>query len=296
MIKVNDLSKGYSRKPVINNISLCVNKGEIHGLIGENSAGKTTLIKCMVGLYKPDNGSVTLDGKDVYDNTNAKERIAYIADTPDFVPIYSVKRVVAMYRNFYKNFSIDKFNEYNKVFEIPLKANAMMLSKGQKMRLNIMLELSKGAEFVIMDEPTSGLDPIARSNFFDMVIREVEENGTGILISSHNLDGLEKICDTISVIKNGVIESNMTLEETKSGIKRVNAVFENGLPQEIMSMENVCNITNTGKIYSFVVRNEEDGFEDKLKSMGAMFTEIVELSLEDYFISLDLFEKKQEGK
>lgn len=296
MIKINDLNKGYGKKPVIKNISLCVNKGEIHGLIGENSAGKTTLIKCIVGLYKPDNGSVTLDGKDTYDNVEAKERIAYIADTPDFIPIYRVKRVVSMYRNFYKNFSIEKFNEYNKVFNIPLNANAMMLSKGQKMRLSIMLELSRGADFIIMDEPTGGLDPIARSNFFDMVISEVENNGTGILISSHNLDGLEKICDTVSVIKNGVIESNMSLEETKAGIKRVNTVFENGLPEEIRSMDNVCNITNTGKIYSFVVKNEDDDFADKLKSMGAVFAEIVELSLEDYFISLDLFEKNQEVK
>lgn len=296
MIKVNDLSKGYGKKPVIENFSLCVNKGEIHGLIGENSAGKTTLIKCIVGLYRPDNGSVTLDGKDVYDSVEAKRRIAYISDIPDFVPFYSVKRMVSMYRNFYKDFNIDKFNELNKQFDIPLKANAMMLSKGQKMRLNIMLELSKGAEFVIMDEPTGGLDPIARSKFFDMVIKEVEDNGTGILISSHNLDGLEKICDTVTIIKNGVMESNRTLDETKTGIKRVNAVFENGLPDEIKDMDNVCNITNTGKIYSFVAGNTEDGFEDKLKALGASFTEIVELSLEDYFISLDLFEKKREVK
>lgn len=296
MIKVNDLSKGYGKKPVIENFSLCVNKGEIHGLIGENSAGKTTLIKCIVGLYRPDNGSVTLDGKDVYDSVEAKRRIAYISDIPDFVPFYSVKRMVSMYRNFYKDFNIDKFNELNKQFDIPLKANAMMLSKGQKMRLNIMLELSKGAEFVIMDEPTGGLDPIARSKFFDMVIKEVEDNATGILISSHNLDGLEKICDTVTIIKNGVMESNRTLAETKTGIKRVNAVFENGLPDEIKDMDNVCNITNTGKIYSFVAGNTEDGFEDKLKALGASFTEIVELSLEDYFISLDLFEKKREVK
>ena len=92
------------------------------------------------------------------------------------------------------------------------------------------------------------------------------------------------------------MSSNRTLDETKTGIKRVNAVFENGLPDEIKDMDNVCNITNTGKIYSFVAGNTEDGFEDKLKALGASFTEIVELSLEDYFISLDLFEKKREVK
>lgn len=296
MIKVCDLNKGYGKKPAVEGISLVVNKGEVHGLIGENSAGKTTLIKCLVGLYKPDNGSVTLDGKDVYDCVEAKERIAYIADTPDFVPIYSVAGVVKMYNNCFKKFNIEKFNEYNKIFNIPMNANANRMSKGQKMRLNIMLEMSKGADFIIMDEPTGGLDPVARGQFFDMVIKEVEENGTGILISSHNLDGLEKICDTVSVISKGQIDSNMTINDTKEKIKRVNAVFENGLPEEIKRMDNVCNITNMGKIYSFSVKAPDDAFEEELKRLGAAFVEITEMSLEEYFISLESFGEKPEAK
>lgn len=295
MINVNNLYKGYGKKPVINDISLYVEKGEIHGLIGENSAGKTTLIKCIVGLYSADNGSVTLDGKDVYDNIDAKERIAYIADYPNFIPCYSVKKLVKMYNNYFKKFSIAKFNELNEIFEIPLNANANRLSKGQKMRLNIMLEMSKGADYIIMDEPSSGLDPVARGKFFDMVVKEVEENGTGILISSHNLEGLERICDTVSIICKGVIESNKTIDDAKNGIKQVNAVFENGAPEALKTMGNVCNIKNTGKIYTFAVKNYEDGFEDKLKTMGASFVEATELSLEDYFIALDSFKENKEA-
>lgn len=295
MINVNELYKGYGKTPVIKNISLYVEKGEIHGIIGENSAGKTTLIKCMAGIYSPDNGSVTLDGRDVYDNVDAKERIAYISDVPDFIPCYSVKRTVNLYNNYFKSFSIDKFNKYNEIFEIPLSANASRLSKGQKMRLNIMLEMSKGAEYIIMDEPSSGLDPVARGKFFDMIVKEVDENGTGIFISSHNLDGLEKICDTVSIICKGEIESNKKLDEVRSGIKQINAVFENGLPDEISKMSNVCNIKNTGKIYSFAVENCGEDFTDKLKKLGAVYAEEFDLSLEDYFIALDSFKENKEA-
>ena len=243
MIKINDVTKRYEKKTAVSNVSLQIDKGQIHGLIGENSAGKTTLIKCIVGIYTPDEGSITLDGKDVYDNVDAKKRIAYVGDYAQFVPFYTVSAVLKMYARFYDTFSIDKFNKYNEIYKIPLKSVANNLSKGQKMRLNIMLEMSKGAEYIIMDEPASGLDPIAKTQFFDMLIREVEVNGTGIFISSHNLQSLEKICDVVTVMHQGEIESNVAVNELKSKIKRVQAVFEKGVSDENLvnaGFEHVC--------------------------------------------------------
>lgn len=294
MITVSNVSKGYSKKSAVSNLSFTVNPGEIHGLIGENSAGKTTIIKCMTGIYKPDDGSITLDGKDVFDNMDAKKRIAYIADTPAFVPFYTVKQVVKMYKSLYEKFSIDRFSKYNEIFKIPMKSVAMSLSKGQKMRLQIMLELSKGAEYIIMDEPSSGLDPVARNQFFELVVKEVEENSTGIFISSHNLDGLEKICDTVTVLNHGRIENNMTIDDAKSSFYKINAVFEKGAPDELYKIPEIIDIKNTGRIYSMVTKMPENEIKEILTSLGAGFSETLDLSLEEYFIALDLYYKNED--
>ena len=286
MIKINDVTKRYEKKPAVSNVSLQIDKGQIHGLIGENSAGKTTLIKCIVGIYTPDEGSITLDGNDVYDNVDAKKRIAYVGDYAQFVPFYTVSAVLKMYARFYDTFSIDKFNKYNEIYKIPLKSVANNLSKGQKMRLNIMLEMSKGAEYIIMDEPASGLDPIAKTQFFDMLIREVEENGTGIFISSHNLQSLEKICDVVTVMHQGEIESNVAVNELKSKIKRVQAVFEKGVSDEDLVNAGFEHVSHTGSIYTMNSKEEDESIKEKLKTLGASFIEVTDLSLEEYFVAL----------
>lgn len=286
MIKINDVTKRYEKKTAVSNVSLQIDKGQIHGLIGENSAGKTTLIKCIVGIYTPDEGSITLDGKDVYDNVDAKKRIAYVGDYAQFVPFYTVSAVLKMYARFYDSFSIDKFNKYNEIYKIPLKSVANNLSKGQKMRLNIMLEMSKGAEYIIMDEPASGLDPIAKTQFFDMLIREVEENGTGIFISSHNLQSLEKICDVVTVMHQGEIESNVAVNELKSKIKRVQAVFEKGVSDEDLVNAGFEHVSHTGSIYTMNSKEEDESIKEKLKTLGASFIEVTDLSLEEYFVAL----------
>lgn len=286
MIKINDVTKRYEKKTAVSNVSLQIDKGQIHGLIGENSAGKTTLIKCIVGIYTPDEGSITLDGKDVYDNVDAKKRIAYVGDYAQFVPFYTVSAVLKMYARFYDSFSIDKFNKYNEIYKIPLKSVANNLSKGQKMRLNIMLEMSKGAEYIIMDEPASGLDPIAKTQFFDMLIREVEVNGTGIFISSHNLQSLEKICDVVTVMHQGEIESNVAVNELKSKIKRVQAVFEKGVSDEDLVNAGFEHVSHTGSIYTMNSKEEDESIKEKLKTLGASFIEVTDLSLEEYFVAL----------
>ena len=112
MLEVKNVSKKYNKKEVLSDVSINIKKGEIHGLIGENSAGKTTLIKCLVGIYKPDNGDILFEGESVYENPKAKERIGYVADYNEYINIYSINKIVKMFRNFYPNFSISYCNKY----------------------------------------------------------------------------------------------------------------------------------------------------------------------------------------
>lgn len=294
MLEIKNVYKGYNKEKVLKDVSLTVMSGEIHGLIGENSAGKTTLIKCVTGVYKVDQGSVTYDGEPVYDNPAVKERIGYVADYNDYIKYYTVTRMVHMYENFYPGFNKDKFNEFNQIFKLPVDKRILSLSKGQKMRLAFMLETAKEPDYLILDEPTSGLDPVAKAKFFELLINEVEQREIGVLISSHNLDGLEKICDSVTIMHQGVVERQMSMEEMKSELTRLNVVFEGGAGKAVYDMPEILRISNVGSIYTMVVKEYDEMFADKLHKLGASLVEPVEISLEELFVVLE--ESKEQKK
>lgn len=294
MLEMKNVYKGYNKESVLKDVSVTVVPGEIHGLIGENSAGKTTLIKCAVGIYRVDKGSVTYDGEPVFDNPAVKERIGYVADYNDYIKYYTVSRMVHMYEDFYPRFNKEKFNEWNQIFKLPVDKRILSLSKGQKMRLAFMLESAKEPDYLILDEPTSGLDPVAKAKFFEMLINEVEHREIGVLISSHNLDGLEKICDSVTMMHQGVVERQMTMEDMKSELTKLNVVFEGGAGKAVYDLPEILRISNVGSIYTMVVKDYNEEFSKKLYKLGASLVEPVEISLEELFVVLE--ESKEQRK
>lgn len=287
MLEVKNVYKSYNKNQVLKDVSLTVLPGEIHGLIGENSAGKTTLIKCVTGIYKTDEGSVLYDERPVYDNPEVKERIGYVADYNEYIKYYTISQMVHMYEKFYPSFNKEKFNEFNQIFKIPVDKRIMHLSKGQKMRLAFMLETGKEPDYLILDEPTSGLDPVAKAKFFELLINEVEQRDIGVLISSHHLDGLEKICDSVTMMHEGAVERQMSMEDMKSELVKLNVVFEGGAGKAVYDLPQVLRISNVGSIYTMVVKEYDDEFANKLRKLGASLVEPVDISLEELFVVLE---------
>lgn len=287
MIEIKDLWKGYNKTKVLKGINLTVNRGEIHGLIGENSAGKTTLIKCATGIYKPDKGEILFDEKPIYDNPAVKERVGYVADSNEYIGIYKVSKMVDMYQVFYPEFNREKFNDFNEIFRLPVDKRVYTLSKGQKMRLAFMLEASKEPDYLILDEPTSGLDPVAKSRFFELLINEVEQRNIGVLISSHNLEGLERICDSVTMLHQGEVEHQMSMEDMKCQLTRLNVVFEGGAGRSVYEMPEILRISNVGSIYTLIVRDFDEELVRRLKKNGAGLVEPIDISLEELFIVLE---------
>lgn len=291
MLEVKNVSKKYNKKEVLSDVSINIKKGEIHGLIGENSAGKTTLIKCLVGIYKPDNGDILFEGESVYENSKAKERIGYVADYNEYINIYSINKIVKMFRNFYPNFSIERFDELNEIFKLNKKVTISNLSKGQKMRLAFMLSIAITPDYLILDEPTSGLDVISKKQLFEILTTEIENRDVGILISSHNLDGLETICDQITMVKDGRVNIQNDIDSVKSLYTVLQAVFEGGAPEKIFKYSKIIDSNNVGSIYKLVIRDFDDTVISDLKNMGATFVEKIDISLEDLFIYANKEEK-----
>lgn len=226
MIEINGLYKSYTdEEEVVKDIHMKVEKGTIHGLIGHNGSGKTTIIKCVTGIYPPDRGEVLLGGEPVYENVKVKEKIGYVADSNQMFSNYKVQQLVKMYENIFEKFSREDFQALNRIFQVPLHHRISHLSKGQQMRTAFMLNLARNPEVMVLDEPTSGLDAMAKKELLDLLVTTVENREMTVLISSHHLSELEKICDNVTVIKNGRVYIDDELESVKNQIIKYQVVF-----------------------------------------------------------------------
>lgn len=286
MLDIKNVSKKIDDKYILKNVNLHVNKGSIFGIIGENGTGKTTLIKCITGIYRVNEGHIVIDGEDVFDNNKVKQKIGYVSDENQYYSSFKVKELLKFYKKTYNDFSEERFEELNKKLKIPLERRIRELSKGMKMRAAILLNLSIKPDILILDEPTSGLDPVIKNEIMSIIVDEVASNGVTVFISSHNLEHIERICDNVAIIKNGEIKLTSSMEEAKNSIKKLQVVFKDSddVNKELSSLNDVIKIETIGRVNYIIIKNYTKDFEKKLYDMGAEFIEIVDMSLEDMFI------------
>lgn len=284
MIEVNNVSFEIDGKTILKDINLKINEGKIFGIIGPNGVGKTTLLRCLTGIYNSTSGSVFYDGKEVYDNTDAKSKIGYVADENIMQTNFKVKEILKYYKYSYKDFNEERYNELNKIFKIPENKFIFQLSKGMKMRLSIMLAFSIKAKYLILDEPTSGLDAIMKNKLLKIFADEVIENGTTIIISSHHLGELERICDDVAILDEGIISYENSIENMKNKIKKIQVAFDKPIYEEDLNLKGIFKITRVGRVFTIITDEYDEEFVKSLKAFNPLFIEEIDLSLEDIFI------------
>lgn len=284
MIEVNNVSFEIDGKTILKNINLKINEGKIFGIIGPNGVGKTTLLRCLTGIYNSTSGSVFYDGKEVYDNPEVKSKIGYVADENIMQTNFKVKEILKYYKYSYKDFDEKRYNELNKIFKIPENKFIFQLSKGMKMRLSIMLAFSIKAKYLILDEPTSGLDAIMKNKLLKIFADEVIENGTTIIISSHHLGELERICDDVAILDEGIISYENSIENMKNKIKKIQVAFDKPIYEEDLNLKGIFKITRVGRVFTIITDEYDEEFVKSLKAFNPLFIEEIDLSLEDIFI------------
>ncbi|MZK49739.1 ABC transporter ATP-binding protein [Clostridium beijerinckii] len=284
MIEVNNLSFEIDGKQILENINIRIDKNKIFGIIGPNGVGKTTLLRCLTGIYKGTSGNVLYDGQDVYDNIDVKNKIGYVADENIMQTNFKVSEILKYYKYSYKNFDEKKFNELNKIFKIQTNKYIFQLSKGMKMRLSIMLAFSIHAEYLILDEPTSGLDAILKNKLLKIFADEVFENGTTIIISSHHLNELERICDDVAILDKGVVTYENSVENMKNKIKKIQVAFDESVYEEDLKLKGIFKISRVGRVFNIITDEYDGEFIKSLEKFKPLFIEEIDLSLEDIFI------------
>ncbi|MGN0145275.1 MAG: ABC transporter ATP-binding protein [Clostridium sp.] len=284
MIEVNNVSFQIDDRKILKDINLKIPEGKIYGIIGPNGVGKTTLLRCLTGIYETTDGVVKYDGENVYDNPKVKEIIGYVADENIMPSNFRVRDIIKFYKYSYPKFNQKRYDELNEIFKIPEKRFIFQLSKGMKMRLSIMLAFAIQPKYLILDEPTSGLDAILKNKLLNIFVDEVYDNKTTIIISSHHLNELERICDDVAILDNGVVSYENSVENMKNKIKKVQVAFDQPVYEEDLNLKGIFKISKVGRVFTIITDEYGDEFVKSLEKFKPLFIEEVDLSLEDIFI------------
>lgn len=212
MLTVKNLEKGFKNFKV-EHVSFHAKRGEITGIVGNNGAGKTTILKCILGVMECDSGEITMDGLTLSrDESKYKEKIGVVFDSGYFYENLSLAEMKKIISSAYKNWDEGKYQEYIKKYKLDSKQKIDTLSQGMKMKYALALALSHNAEILIFDEPTSGLDPKTRQLFCEEMVRQKKE-GKCILFSTHITSDLDKIGDKIILMEKGRILKEASKQE-----------------------------------------------------------------------------------
>ncbi len=284
MIKVKNVTKYFDDFKVLDDFSLNVKKGTIYGLVGPNGAGKTTIINHINGVLSPYSGEIEIAGESVYENEKIKEKVLSIADDWFYFSTYTIKQMMHFYRDIYPSFSLERYEAIKEMLKIDEKRQIRKLSKGMKKQVAFALVLSAMPDVLILDEPLDGLDPVMRKQILNLVIADVNDREMTVLVSSHNLRELEDICDWVGIIHQGRMITQKPLDDLKGSVHKYQLVLDDVTANRLSENENVLHISNTGSVYSVIMRGEAEKTQEMLSTISPVLCERVSLTLEEVFI------------
>ena len=278
MIEVHGLTKTFDTVKALDDLTMTVPKGAVYGLVGPNGAGKSTLIRHLTGVYRPDSGSVTLEGAPIYENPTAKMRIGYIPDDVFYFPTATLEEMRLFYRGIYPNFDDVLYVRLFDIFALPRKSPIRRLSKGMQKQAAFLLSLCCHPDVLILDEPVDGLDPVMRRQVWSLILSDVAQRETTVLISSHNLRELEDVCDHVGIMNHGKMLLERSLADMQSSTVKLQLV---GPPPEGLE---ILHETTSGRLQTLIVRGSAEKIAAKVKAQNPPYFDILPLSLEEIFI------------
>lgn len=282
MIEVRDVIKTFDGFRALDGLTLTVPKGAVYGMVGPNGAGKSTIIRHIVGILRQDSGTVTVGGEPVFENPQVKGRMAYIPDDVFYFPQANTQDMMKFYRGIYPSFDMERYKKLGDVFGIDQKQPLRKLSRGMQKQAAFWLAVSMRPEILVLDEPVDGLDPVMRRQVWSIVMADVAENGTTVLVSSHNLRELEDVCDHVGIMNHGKMMIERSLSELQDNIVKIQLALPDGgeLPDDL----DIMHQSRTGRLQVLIIRGKAEELTNKLSAVSPLFMDVVPLTLEEIFI------------
>ena len=278
MLELKNVTKTFGDFKALDDLTLTVPKGAVYGLVGPNGAGKSTAIRHMTGVYRQDSGEVLLNGKPVYEDVAVKESIGYIPDDIFYYPSATLEDMRRFYKGMYPKFDDALFERLYEIFQLPRKGQMRRFSKGMQKQAAFHLCLCTRPEMLILDEPVDGLDPVMRRQVMSLILSDVAEHGTTVLISSHNLRELEDVCDHVGIMDHGKMLLEKSLADMQGATHKLQIVGE--VPTGL----DVLHETTAGRMKTLIVRGAAEMIAQKAATANPVYFDVLPLSLEEIFI------------
>ena len=286
MIEAKNLTKRFGSLMAVDHINAQIRDGSVFGLIGTNGAGKSTFLRMLSGVLKPDEGSVTIDGKEVYENVEVKSRFFYISDDQYFFSNSTPEQLMKFYMGVYPKFNKNRFIHLMDSFELDRKRKINTFSKGMKKQVSVICGVCAGTDYLFCDETFDGLDPVMRQTVKSIFIGDMEERNLTPIIASHNLRELEDICDHVGLLHKGGILLSKDLEDMKFHIHKIQCVLGGRQQEKELEKElQVLKVQHQGSLLMITARGTRSEIVEKVQAKNPLFMEVLPLTLEEIFIS-----------
>ena len=286
MIEIKGISKNFDGHKAVDNVSVSIKENTVFGLIGTNGAGKSTLLRMVSGILKPDAGYILIDGRPVFDNTEAKKDIFFISDEPYFFTNCNASDMQKYFSVIYPEFDTEQYYQMLDNFGLAKRRKISTFSKGMKKQLALICGVCSKAKYLLCDEAFDGLDPVMRQGMKSIFADEMEKRGLTPVIASHNLRELEDICDHVGLLHKGGVLLSKELLDMKCNIQKVQCVFSSEEAKaQTMDKLTLMKADTRGQLNTLTVRGSREEVLALFGNADTVFYEVLPLSLEEIFIS-----------
>ena len=285
MLEVKQVVKSFDGFKALDGLNMTVKKGCVYGLVGPNGAGKSTIIRHINGVYRQDSGEILMDGKPIYENPEMKKRIASIPDDFYYFMSATTKDMMKFYQGIYPNFDTVRYNTLRGAFEeVDENRPIRRLSKGMQKQAAFWLALCCNPDLLVLDEPVDGLDPVKRRQVWSLLMGDVAQRGTTVLVSSHNLRELEDVCDHVGILSHGKVLLERSLTDLQDNVVKLQIAFREPELPELPRDLNVLHTTQIGRVYTLIIRGNPAEIKTRMAVYNPILMEALPLSLEEIFI------------
>ena len=278
MLEMKHVTKTFGSFKALDDLNMTVPQGAVYGLVGPNGAGKSTAIRHLTGVYRPDSGKVTLEGLPIYENPVVKSTIGCIPDDVFYFPAATMEEMKRFYKGMYPHFDDTLFNRLYDVFQLPKRSPIRRFSKGMQKQAAFHLAICCRPEVLILDEPVDGLDPVMRRQVWSLILSDVAEHGTTVLISSHNLRELEDICDHVGIMDRGRMLLEKSLADMQGSTVKLQIVGEKPAGLDILHE------SKSGRLATYIIRGGAAEVTAAVAATNPAYYDVLPLSLEEIFI------------
>ncbi len=284
MIEIKNVVKTFDGFRALDGLTMTVPHGAVYGLVGPNGAGKSTIIRHLAGIYRQDSGDVLVDGQPVYENTAVKSRMAVIGDDWYYFPQASIREMARFYGGIYPQFNWERYEKLKSVFPLDEKLMLRRMSKGMQKQAAFWLTVCCMPEYLILDEPVDGLDPVMRRQVWSLLLGDVAERGTTVLVSSHNLRELEDVCDHVGILNHGKVLLERSLSDLQDNTVKLQVAYQGVTEPPLPAELNILHRSHVGRVYTYIVRGSSQEILRRMQITEPVLLESIPLTLEEIFI------------